>query len=59
MFVNMTKRVNWNCLDIEENKLSRLLIEIMQQRGESGRKFVEENFNWDKIVKDLINIVKK
>lgn len=61
MFVNMTKKVNWNCLNIQENKLSILLIEIMQQQGggESGRKFVEENFNRDKIVKDFINIVKK
>ena len=33
MFVNMTKKVNWNCLNIQENKLSILLIEIMQQQG--------------------------
>lgn len=26
--------------------------------GENGRKFVEENFNWNKIVKDFLNILK-
>jgi glycosyltransferase involved in cell wall biosynthesis len=26
--------------------------------GKNGRKFVEENFNWNKIVKDFLNILK-
>jgi len=39
-----------------------LLINDEQKRktmGESGRRFVDENFNWDKIVKDFLNILKK
>jgi len=37
MFVNMRKRVDWNWVDIDENKLSRLLIDIMQQHGDNGK----------------------
>ena len=42
-------------------KLS-LLINDEQKRkdmGEKGRKFVEENFNWDKIAKEFLDILKK
>ena len=37
------------------------LIENKEKRkimGESGRKFVEENFSWDKIAKEFVDIVK-
>jgi glycosyltransferase involved in cell wall biosynthesis len=42
-------------------KLS-LLIKDEQKRktmGESGRRFTEENFNWDTIAKEFLNILKK
>ena len=42
-------------------KLS-LLINDEQKRkimGEEGRKFVEENFNWNKIAREFLDIVKK
>lgn len=42
-------------------KLS-LLINDKEKRetmGNAGRKFVEENFSWDKIAKEFINILKK
>ena len=42
-------------------KLS-LLINDEQKReimGEAGRRFVEENFDWNKIVKEFLNILKK
>jgi len=42
-------------------KLS-LLINDKQKRkimGEEGRKFVEENFNWNKIAKEFLDILKK
>ncbi|TAK16153.1 MAG: glycosyltransferase family 1 protein, partial [Nitrosarchaeum sp.] len=41
-------------------KLS-LLINDEQKRkdmGENGRKFVEENFNWNKIAKEFLEITK-
>ena len=42
-------------------KLS-LLINDREKRktmGEDGRKFVEENFNWEKIAREFLDIVKK
>ncbi len=42
-------------------KLS-LLINDEQKRkdmGEKGRKFVEENFNWSKVGKEFLDILKK
>jgi len=39
-----------------------LLINDEQKReimGEAGRRFVEENFDWNKIVKEFLNILKK
>ncbi len=27
--------------------------------GESGRKFIEENFSWDKIAKEFLKILKQ
>jgi len=37
------------------------LIDDEEQRkimGDSGRKFVEENFTWNKIAKDFLDILK-
>ena len=42
-------------------KLS-LLINDKEKRetmGEKGRKFVEENFNWNKIAREFLDILKK
>ena len=42
-------------------KLS-LLINDKEKRkimGENGRKFVEENFNWNKIARDFLDILEK
>ena len=39
-----------------------LLINDKQKRktmGEAGRKFIDENFNWNKIAKDFIKIIRK
>ena len=49
--------------DVKEwiEKLS-LLINDKKKReimGNEGRKFIEENFNWDKIAKEFLDILKK
>jgi glycosyltransferase involved in cell wall biosynthesis len=48
--------------DVKEwiRKIS-LLINNKDQRdimGNEGRKFVEENFSWDKIAKEFVNVLK-
>ena len=42
-------------------KLSILIKDeqLRKDMGDSGRKFVEENFSWDKIAKEFVNILKR
>ena len=42
-------------------KLSMLIEDEQKRRemGEEGRKFVEENFNWNKIAKEFLKILKQ
>lgn len=49
---NNSQIIDTISLLLEDKKKSQLM-------GETGRRFVEENFSWEKIARDFINIVNK